>query len=380
MIGPEARLLLACARATVDGVGRREVERLARACGDWTLLEALAARHGLVPLLHRHLEALPPGLVPTTVRAALWARADVIARRSRAMARELDEVIALLASRGITVVPYKGPALALTLYGDVALRDFGDLDLLVRKEDVLRARDALASRGYAPPFALPPHLERALVESRRHDELPLVDGVRGCMVELHWRTDPDYDVLEANLWSRLEPVTGHPALRTLPARELLLVLGLHGTKHLWSSLNWLADVAELLRRGPDGEWLRARAQALGCLRRFALGLRLARDLLGAPIPAALAPAIEDSRLARLAAELTRTLLAPEPRAPGTVAYLLTLLRLQDSLAGSAGYAARTLLTPTLGDWLAHPLPRGLAFLYLPLRVPRLARKYLRKSA
>ena len=34
----------------------------------------------------------------------------------------------------------------------------------------------------------------------------------------------------------------------LPDRELLLILCLHGTKHFWSSLGWLVDVAELIRR------------------------------------------------------------------------------------------------------------------------------------
>ena len=381
MTRPEARLLLACGRATLGNGERQAVEKLAREVADWDRVDALAVRHGLVPLLHRHLGSLTPGVVPKPTLAALWARAEVIARRSRAMARELEEVIAHLAAQGITVAPYKGPALALALYGDVALRDFGDLDLLVRAQDAIRAKDALAARGYVPQFALPPHLEQALVESPRHDELPLLDKARGFLVELHWRTDPDYDVLDVGLWNRLEPVSGGATtLWTLPERELLLVLGLHGTKHLWASLNWLVDVAELLRRGPDGEWLLERARAFGCLRRLALCLRLARDLLDAPIPALLARAIEDERVVRLAAQITPALFEPEYRAPGTVDYLHTLLGLQDSFPGRARYLARTMLTPTLGDWLAHPLPRGLSFLYLPLRIPRLARKYLARSA
>jgi putative nucleotidyltransferase-like protein len=381
MTRPEARLLLACARAVQDDDGRRAVAALAGSGIDWQRFEALAVRHGLVPLVHRHLDALGPGLVPKPHLAALWARAEVIARRSRAMARELEGVVGVLAAHGIAVAPYKGPALALSLYGEVALRDFGDLDLLVRPQDALRARDALAARGYSPQFALPRHLERALVDSRRHDELPLADTARGFLVELHWRTDPDHDVLDADIWQRLEPVViGETTVGTLPARELLLVLGLHGTKHLWSSLNWLVDVAELLRRNPDGHWLLARARALGCLRRLALGLRLARDLLQAPIPAALQPAIEDERVARLAERLAPSLLEPDYCAPGTVAYLVALSRLQDSPMAQARYLARTALTPTLGDWLAHPLPHGLSFLYLPLRIPRLARKYLGRSA
>jgi len=385
LMRPEARLLLLAGRASFGELEREAATTLMVSGLDWDLVLSLAARHGMVPLLHRHLGHAEADL-PRKVLASLWAQAESIARRSSALACELVEVVGLLESRGVAVIPYKGPVLAEALYGNVALREFTDLDLLVRARDAWRAKSVLAERGYAPPFALPPHLESALVSSPRHDELPLVDAARGFVVELHWRTDPDSDVIaleEPQTWRSLEPcqVAG-VTMACLPARELLLVLCLHGTKHLWSRLAWLVDVAELLRRDDavDGQWLLARAQALRCVRRLALGLRLARDLLDAPVPATLRPAIEDGRVASIAANLKASLFEREYRAPGTLAYIRALSRLQDSPSRQARYLARAALTPTLGDWLSHPLPSHLSFLYLPLRVPRLARKYLRKSA
>ncbi len=70
------------------------------------------------------------------------------------LTHELQKLLALFADNDVRAVPYKGPALALQLYGNVALRQFSDLDILVHPRDVLRARDLLLAEGYAqlPPL------------------------------------------------------------------------------------------------------------------------------------------------------------------------------------------------------------------------------------
>jgi hypothetical protein len=60
----------------------------------------------------------------------------------------------------------------------------------------------------------------------------------------------------------------------------------HGAKHRWDRLEWLAAIAELVRRDSNVDWagLLARASALGIRRTLFLSLVLAHDLLGAPVP------------------------------------------------------------------------------------------------
>jgi hypothetical protein len=65
------------------------------------------------------------------------------------MADELAAVVALLDANGVASIPYKGPRSRSRPMGDLGLREFGDLDLLVRAADVLRAKTLLAQRGYA---------------------------------------------------------------------------------------------------------------------------------------------------------------------------------------------------------------------------------------
>src|SRR5438046_1996796 len=74
------------------------------------------------------------------------------AARSVLLTWELVDILDLFATEGIEAMPYKGPAIAISIYGRLALRQFSDLDILVRKRDVWRCQQLLISRGYQPHF------------------------------------------------------------------------------------------------------------------------------------------------------------------------------------------------------------------------------------
>ncbi len=347
---------------------------------DWTYLDPLIARHGLAPLVHRHIEAIAPGAVPRAVLASLWARHEATARRNRSMAIELCEIVSQLEANGIAALPYKGPALAVTLYGDIALREFGDLDILVRRRDVAPARALLQSRGYVPLHSLTPALEAALVRSRRLYELPLADERRRMLVELHWQSGREAGVLppdDDRWWDNLPTVPFEGiGIRVIPDRELLLALSLHGTKHHWSSLGWLVDIAELMRRPHlDWAWIATRARALGCERRVGLGFHLAGILLDAPMSAEARALASDKEVRRIGAEISRALFEPEFRQPGVFQALRIDLSLCAGKRQRLRHLVGSLFTPGVGEWTRWPLPRALFFLYFPLRVARLAGKY-----
>src|ERR1700681_921232 len=67
---------------------------------------------------------------------------------------KLLRLLELFQAAEIPVIPLKGPVLAQILYGDPVLREFEDLDLLVRKRDVLRALQLLNAHGYAVDSSL----------------------------------------------------------------------------------------------------------------------------------------------------------------------------------------------------------------------------------
>ena len=65
---------------------------------------------------------------------------------------ELIKIMDLYRSQGIQAMPYKGPVLAVQAYGDVTLREFDDLDIVLRQRDMAKANDAIQGAGYRPRF------------------------------------------------------------------------------------------------------------------------------------------------------------------------------------------------------------------------------------
>src|SRR6476469_7955692 len=107
---------------------------------DWDYLFQLARRHSIVPLVYFQLDH---ALVPSEVLSKFKQQYIENSARNTVLTAELCRLINLFRDAGIEVIPYKGPVLALFAYGDIALRRFVDLDVIVKKSDVLRARDIL---------------------------------------------------------------------------------------------------------------------------------------------------------------------------------------------------------------------------------------------
>ena len=70
-------------------------------------------------------------------------------------AAELLRLLAEFRNSGIPVAAFKGVVLAESLYGDLSLREFCDLDLIVHAEDMFKAEDILAACGYRARFSRP---------------------------------------------------------------------------------------------------------------------------------------------------------------------------------------------------------------------------------
>ncbi len=290
---PELELLRHCARppsapavpAHLDGFLDRGI--------DWARFHAAAEYHAVLALAHRALRDGAIHAVPAEALARLWQQVLVNTKRNGLLTRRLGELVTALAGEGVRSLPYKGPLLALTAYGNVARRQFTDLDILVSPADVTRCRDVLTRRGYtarSPEEAL----NSGYLDRQR--ELQLADEAAGVLVELHWRVAPHWQLPRGfavefePLWQRAETITvSGTEMRSLAPDDLLLILCVHATSHQWFRLQLVADVAWLLhsRRDIDTERLRHTATRLGAGRMLSLGLALARDVLGASLPASL---------------------------------------------------------------------------------------------
>jgi hypothetical protein len=373
---PGQRLLLYCASAGPPNA--RTVRALCDLIEDWEPLLAAADHHGLEPLLARAVETAGPGAAPPDVLNRLRASLRDSAMRALYFAAQLSRLTEALREGGAPVIALKGPALAEALYSDPALRPFSDLDLFVRKEDVAAAIAILGDRGYS----LAPHLARLPVASltKLTCEASLASPAE-LQVDLHWDVAPgDYPfrIDPEILWrgSCATSLAGRNVLCGLEPEVLLLYLCVHGAKHRWSRLIWLADVARLARKAPD--WtlaLRVAAEA-GCERPLLLGLLLGRELLAAPVPESLIErAKADETVAALARLTGRLALASPPQEPGAVALTNFNARLANRLPDRLRCYAGLLRAPTEAELALLPLPESLFLVYYPIRLVRVAAKF-----
>ena len=114
-----------------------DLAELARPDLDWDYVYRTAQRHGLLSLLHGHLCHL--AAVPVAVRERLQTHARANAARNLRLGGELLQLLQLFEAQDLPALPFKGPTLAALAYGSVALREFGDLDLLVPPARLPRA-------------------------------------------------------------------------------------------------------------------------------------------------------------------------------------------------------------------------------------------------
>jgi hypothetical protein len=181
-------LLLCCARTTVAPQVVARLRELAATDLDWEYLFLLARRHAVVPLLYVQLEKHASDLVPREFLRKLKQQYLENAARNTVLTAELCRLIGLFAATGIEAIPYKGPALASFAYDNLALRRFVDLDVIVRKSDVLKAREVLLNQGYAPTKSLSLTQQEFLLRTQHN--MQFARDNRRLIVELHWEVAP----------------------------------------------------------------------------------------------------------------------------------------------------------------------------------------------
>lgn len=373
---PEVELLLCCARARVDAARAARIRELVVGDLDWEYLLRLAARHGLQPLLYWQLNDVCAPDVPGAHLQRLRAAFQRISAFNIFLTSELQKLLSLFAAQGIAAMPYKGPALAVEIYDNIALRQFSDLDILVRPADVPRARDILLHEGYEPLPALTVAQQAVLL--RMQCNLPFTRERKRLVVELHWAVSARHfarPFAPDDIWTRSSTGKLNGTDINCPAIEdLLLALCVHGSKHLWERLAWVCDIAGLIEKHQDIKWtiLLTQARATGSERMLLLGLCLAADLLDAELPDEARQSLHaDPEITALAADVMRDLFTPELTPSGLAGYFRFQLKARRRFRDKVNYL-RFILTPTEEDLAQLSLPAPFNFIYYLLRPFRMA--------
>lgn len=370
-------LLVACCAASS---GRGQADRLRRILSrplDWERILDLVDHHRVLPQVYGPLSAFAH-LVPARQLDALRMRYQDNAHKALWFTGELVRILGHLESRGIRALPYKGPVLAEILYGEVTERQFGDLDVLVRAADVLRARAALLELGYKPGIEVPPQQEHAYLAAGY--ECPF-HAVRGSnLLELQWQVLPRFYSIDfelAGFFERADEISlGGRPMRTLRAEDSLLVLCVHAAKHVWVQLSWLCDIAQLAKsRRLDWDAIQHDARRLGIERIVNLNVLLAHKLLGSVLPPTIQKRLaEDPLTTVLADEILQVIERSVHYDTESIPYFRLMMRLRERWQDRARFLWRLVVTPNVSEWSAVRLPRHSQPLYRLVRLSRLAKR------
>ena len=255
----------------------------------WAGLFRLAATQAVSPLLYERIRAR--GLaesVPVEILSGLKAEFRKNSLRNLAFQQELNRIAEAFEADGIPLIILKGGFLVRAVYAAAGLRVLGDLDFLVRVDDLARAAGLIETLGYESE--VPMTAEWAKVSKH----LPVYSRKGGTeKVEIHWsivrpgRVER-FDVGE--FWGRAIPAgLNDTALLALSPEDLLLHLCYHNaiSHNLGFALRPYCDlqaVIEKFRLELDWDQVVERALRWQWGRGVYMSLRLARDLVGARVP------------------------------------------------------------------------------------------------
>jgi hypothetical protein len=375
---PELELVFCSARIqTPEKEGR--IKELLAARLNWSEVLECAVQHKLAPVVYENVCAADPGSIPKGQRESLAQVARDSAKSNLAFLNEMLHVYWLFEKARIPAIPFKGPALAWLAYRNFTHRTCVDLDFVMPQRCIPEAVSLLQTTGYIP------HFNPAEVHAGLHGAAPgqytFTRKGRQLSVELHTERTLRYfsrPLHLDDLNSRTIPLEiGGQAIRTFSAEDQLVMLCVHGAKHFWERISWIADIAYLVTaREIDWPLLMKIAATMGSARLLLLGLYLAHEMIGAPLPQdILDRASEDNRVQWLARKVTEQYAENLGSQMGVFPRAIFRLQSSDGYAGGLRQLIRLSVSPTESDRQKIRLPGIFSPLYTVVRLFRLMGEY-----
>lgn len=279
------RLIVLCSRASPGPETGPEVRALLNSGPDWESILRRADDEGVLPLLYWNLKEWPRE-VPQDVLARLKVSYLRNLARNSQISRELEPLLKAVKDSGVRAVLTKGLRLASTVYPDLGLRPFWDVDFLVDSADWRRLRRILDRLGFVECSQEMtgggiPARDRDWTYSPYFQRGGLILEFHFNVLGLHFPLGPEP---MAAIAATPMAVGGTEASVLSPEHELCH-LCLHAQQHSYQKLIWLADIGELASRpGIDWSVVLDACRSLKIRASVQHGLRLADELWPGSVP------------------------------------------------------------------------------------------------
>jgi len=360
-------------------------------------LIALANQHGILPLVYKTIKNLSENTSPRSLSLSKCSsiqhsKSNIqhflselkpiymsIVQKNMLMTSELLKIMSLLKENKVEALAFKGPTLAQMAYGDITLRQYGDLDILVDEQDAYRAAELMIQHAHEAILPLSIVSSKTCLHVAKDFSLLSKTGVH---TELHWRLfEKKYNIslLSCAKEQKCQSVTiNGNTIKTLQNELLLVYLCLHGAKHAFERIEWICDIDRLILTSTvDWDYAISLAEQSHSKRSFYLGLSLAHTLLQTMIPETIHNIIqkEDIQILQkmtLVKMRNRKEHSDFEKNKETFAYQSKLF---DTKADMLRFWLSTFFKISTNDCQTFTLPENLKFLYIFLRPVRLIYSY-----
>lgn len=310
----EQKLLLLCARTHLNSEIKSQLFDLLRNDLNWEWLVKFAEIHRLIPLLYWNLKEFQ-SKIPETVFMSLKKKFYENGKKNLLMLGELIKLLNLFENYGLTVIPYKGPLLAISVYKNLFLRQFDDIDIYLNKKDVLKVKDILKINDYLPQFDLKGFNESKFISSQR--EYKFFNPENNIMIEIHWHFQGvsfslSKDICYFGDSENIKQITiNNKKILSISPDNMLLILCIHTSGHLWERLSWICDISEMIQSHEiNWDYVLKTATKLGINRIVLINLLLARDLLDLKLPPYIEKSVHSKNIKILSFKITRKIFNP----------------------------------------------------------------------
>ncbi len=336
---------------------------------------SLAKKHAILPLVYKTLKNLD---MDHKIVSAFKPHYLSIAQRNISMSAELIRIMKLLEENSIQMLAFKGPTLSQMAYGDITLRQYGDLDVLIKKEDIDKIDILFKESGYQ--HLLPLTSIQTSIRLKYAKDLSFIHPSKGILFEMHWAfLNQNYPIqidLE-NFWLETQEVKlNGNTMHTFSNENLLIYLAIHGSRHLWERISWLKDIDLLIQKNEiNWEKLIDKVSETGFEKMVYLALHLNVILFQTPLPTSVHNEIKKyPQVVQLTHFVFESWITPKSSFQTT--YMQS--KLLPGLKAKYIYLQTRLLQPSLDEYLYVNLPKGLQWGYYFVKPYRLIKKNLFK--
>lgn len=380
-LGPEDNLLIACARKDIDSATKKYISYLLNNDIDWCNFSTLVSKNSLTPIVYLNINKTDYGKVCKTFAEKSREYLNKNVQKNLLMWAELFKILEIFYSHGIPAIPYKGPVLTIFAYGNLALREFNDLDIFIPKQYFFQVEDLMINLGYKPVLRLKNEQKKLFLKFQR--EFKFIND-KGIPVEIKWqfpvstfyfREDP------IMLCDHEESIFNNHIFKTLKLENLLLILCLHNAGHYWFKLRGICDIVEILD-SHDINWSKCllMAEELGIKRIFFINLFLANFLFGINLPNQILLYIDSDRSCKLIAkQIIESFFSTEKDELNLFRKIKMRIRIRERYNDKLRDLLNMIIVPTPSVLGSVSLPHYLIFAYPLLRIAQLIKTYVLKK-